>query len=248
MLDKFCGGGLFNNHVSTMKQVCAKHFLIMANQLGFGNKGNVAVKTLLEGQFAGKCEQISGYPGEATVTPQIAWRVFNQGNKHKATLNFEADQALNDAWFLLQGQFPDRIFSSLGCPIEIPTGQILDFIGLRFVDFGRMSLSGSSVQNGVCECVNVNINHLLGGLSANVWRSKVKNAREKLGCWQLKKEKPRGHRGFPFQIQAASSFAKNSLTQSVVTDFGRSSGKPSARAQHCAANTPRARLTPKSTV
>lgn len=47
---------------------------------------------------------------------------------------------------------------------------------------------------------------------------------------------------------ALGTEAMYSLIHSVVTDFGRSKGKPSARDQHCAANTPKARLTPNTTV
>lgn len=48
--------------------------------------------------------------------------------------------------------------------------------------------------------------------------------------------------------QIVSSPLSQSFTFSVVTDFGRSSGKPKARLHTRAASTPRPRLTPKSTV
>lgn len=44
------------------------------------------------------------------------------------------------------------------------------------------------------------------------------------------------------------SLLKYSFIHSVVTDFGRSSGKPSARDQQVAAKTPKARETPNKTV
>jgi hypothetical protein len=43
-------------------------------------------------------------------------------------------------------------------------------------------------------------------------------------------------------------FVQLSRTQSVVTDFGRSIGKPSARSHTSCDSTPNARETPKSTV
>ena len=51
-----------------------------------------------------------------------------------------------------------------------------------------------------------------------------------------------------FYDTTPAPLAKKALTHSVVTDLGRSSGRPSARAQHWAANTPSERLTPNITV
>ena len=47
---------------------------------------------------------------------------------------------------------------------------------------------------------------------------------------------------------AAAAFAKCSFTHSVVTDFGRSNGKPNARDQQSADKTPSALDTPNNTV
>lgn len=56
------------------------------------------------------------------------------------------------------------------------------------------------------------------------------------------------HAQFAYSPQISPCPFNQSFTSSVVTDFGRSIGKPNARSQHKLANTPNARLTPNNTV